>query len=173
MDGVSSTPYRILTVCHGNICRSPMAEFLLREALEDAGLDGRVEVDSAGVSDEEAGHPADPRTVEELRRRGHADHGWSEHVARQVEPEWVGERDLVLAATRGHRRRLRRLAPGFEDRIRLIREFDPDAVRTGELDMDDPWFGGQDGFEQTYDEVVAAIPGIIAHVTEQIEDDRR
>jgi protein-tyrosine phosphatase len=169
MDAVSSSPYRILTVCRGNICRSPMAEFLLRETLEDAGLDGRVEVDSAGVSDEEAGNPIDPRTVEELRRHGHTDHGWSQHVARQVEPEWIRDRDLVLAATRGHARQLRRLAPGAENRIRLIREFDPDAVRADELDMADPWYGDQEGFGETHDEILSAIPGILAHVRAQLD----
>lgn len=167
MDGVTRTtasPYRILTICTGNICRSPMAEFLLREALEEAGLGDRVQVDSAGVSDEEEGNPADPRTIAELRRRGHADHGWSEHVARQVEPDWIGERDLVLAATRYHAHRLERLAPHHEDRIRVIREFDPESLARGDLDMDDPWYGGRESFEQTYEEVVAAIPGIVDHV---------
>lgn len=165
-----STPYRILVVCTGNICRSAMAEFLLRERLREAGLDDRVLVDSAGVSDEEAGNPADPRTVEALRRRGHDDTGWSDHVARQVEPEWLAERDLVLAATRGHLRRLQRLAgPDEQDRLRLVREFDEESRAAGDLEMDDPWYGGTDSFDQTYDELVAAIPGILDHVRREVD----
>ncbi len=162
---MSTPPYRVLAVCTGNICRSAMAEFLLRERFEAEGLADRVVVDSAGVSAEEEGGPADPRTVEALRRRGHDDRGWSDHVARQVRPEWLAERELVLAATRAHLRRLERLAgPGERDRLRLIREFDDAALAAGDLEMDDPWYGGEESFDRTYDELVAALPGIVDHV---------
>ena len=80
-------PYRVTVVCHGNICRSPMAEFLLREAFEDAGLGDRVAVDSAGTSSEELGNGAHPRTLATLRRHGHRDVGWSAHRARQFRAE--------------------------------------------------------------------------------------
>ena len=82
--------YRIVTVCTGNICRSPMAEYLLRRAAEESGLDGVV-VDSAGVSDEEQGNPIDPRARKVLARLGI---DTQDHSARQVT-----RRDLRIATS--------------------------------------------------------------------------
>jgi protein-tyrosine phosphatase len=164
-------PYRVTVVCHGNICRSPMAEFLLREAFDDAGLADRVEVDSAGTSTEELGNPVHPRTVAALRRHGHPDVGWSEHRARQFRADWFDDADLVLAADHPHARRLERLARDGAERakVRLLRSFDPEAVAVGELGMDDPWYGGDAEYDQTYDEIVAAVPGILEHVRAEID----
>ncbi|MBR7744227.1 low molecular weight phosphotyrosine protein phosphatase [Phycicoccus sp. BSK3Z-2] len=166
-----SEPYRVTVVCHGNICRSPMAEFLLREAFEDAGLGDRVVVDSAGTSDEEAGNSAHRRTVATLQRHGHPDLGWSEHRARQFRPDWFDDIDLVLAADHPHVDRLGRIARDDADRdkVRLVRSFDPDAVAAGELGMDDPWYGGDEEYETTYEEIRAATPGIVDHVRSALE----
>ena len=156
--------YRICVVCTGNICRSPMLEFLLREAFNDAGLGDRVEVDSAGVSAEEAGNRADSRTLAVLRRHGHTDHGGQAHRARQIRPAQIANRDLILAADHGHLHRLQRLAGGDPTgHIRLIRSFDPDAVARGTLDVDDPWYGRDVDFDRTYAELTAAVPGIVDH----------
>jgi protein-tyrosine phosphatase len=165
-----SQPYRIVVVCTGNICRSPMGEFILRELFEEAGLGDRVEVDSAGTTSWEAGNPADRRTLEVLRRNGHADFGGSDHVARQFEHTWLDDRDLVLAADSGHLADLRRLARTEEQRsrIRLFREFDPEAVAAGELDMDDPWYGDTSAFDQTYAEITAAAAGVVEHVRHEL-----
>ncbi|PRY55664.1 protein-tyrosine phosphatase [Knoellia remsis] len=159
--------YRVAVVCTGNICRSPMGEWLLREALEEADV-ADVEVVSAGTSAEESGNPMDPRTIAVLQRRGHVDAGWDTHRARRFDADDFADLDLVLAADRGHERALRRLATTDEDRdkIRLIRSFDPDSADSGDLDMDDPWWGDDDAFDQTYDEVRAALPGIIEHIRE-------
>ena len=161
----AGTAYRISVVCTGNICRSPMGEWLLREALEEAGIDG-VEVVSAGTSAEESGNPMDPRTAAVLRRNEHVDAGWSGHRARRFGAEDFAGLDLVLAADRGHEQALLRLAPTEEDRakVRLLRSFDPESVAAGDLDMDDPWWGGDTDFDRTYAEVRAALPGIVEHV---------
>jgi protein-tyrosine phosphatase len=163
-------PYRVIVVCTGNICRSPMGELVLRELFEQAGLADRVEVDSAGTTSWEEGNPADERTLEVLARNGHPDVGGSVHVARRIERGWLETRDLVLAADRGHLRELRRLARTDEerDRIRLFREFDPAAVEAGELEMDDPWYGDASAFDQTYAEVTAAAAGVLEHVRAQL-----
>ena len=163
-------PFRIIVVCTGNICRSPMGEFILRELLEEAGLGDRVEVDSAGTSAWEVGNPADRRTLEVLRRNGHPDVGGADHVARQFEHTWLDDRDLVLAADAGHLDDLRRMASTQEQRsrIRLFREFDPEAVAAGELDMDDPWYGDGAAFDQTYAEVTAAAAGVVEHVRAEL-----
>ncbi|EAQ00834.1 putative low molecular weight protein tyrosine phosphatase [Janibacter sp. HTCC2649] len=158
------TAYRISVVCTGNICRSPMGEWLLREAFEDAGLD--VEVTSAGTSAEESGNPMDSRTIAVLRRNGHTDHGWDGHRAQRFTAQDFAELDLVLAADSGHQQRLLRLAPSDEDRakVKLMRSFDPTSVAAEDLDMDDPWWGDDASFDQTYAEVRAAVPGIVDHV---------
>jgi protein-tyrosine phosphatase len=169
---MTERPFRVTVVCHGNICRSPMAEFVLREAFEDAGLGDRVEVDSAGTSDEEQGNPMHPRSRSALTRHGHRDVGWSSHRARRFEADWFDDVDLVLAADHRHARYLERLARDPEEaaRIRMLRSFDPDAVAAGDLGMDDPWYGADPEYDQTHAEIVAAVPGIVEHVRRELAD---
>ena len=159
-------PYRVTVVCWGNICRSPMGEYLLREAFDDAGLGDRVVVDSAGTSSEELGSGMHPRTAAVLRRNGHEDNGWADHRARRFEPGWFGDRDLVLPVDHVHLDKLDAMARDDADRatLHLFRSFDPDAVARGELGMDDPWYGTDPAYDQTYAEITAAIPGIVEHV---------
>ncbi|XVX20697.1 low molecular weight protein-tyrosine-phosphatase [Actinomycetota bacterium] len=163
-------PYRICVVCSGNICRSPMGEFLLREAFEEEGLGDRVVIDSAGTTSWEVGNPADRRTLSVLTRNGHDDFGGRDHRARQFERSWFADLDLVLAADRGHLGVLQRLAPTEADRakVHLLREFDDDSITAGTLEMDDPWYGDDASFDQTYEEVRAATPGIVAHVRSEL-----
>ena len=168
---MSERPYRVTVVCWGNICRSPMGEYLLREAFEDAGLGDRVEVDSAGTSAEEEGNGMHPRTAAVMRRNGHLDTGWSGHRARRFEADWFARSDLVLPVDHEHVHRLQRLAADDADRakIRLFRSFDPDAVAADRLGMDDPWYGTDPAYDQTYAEVTAAVPGIVEHVRRELE----
>ncbi len=169
-----SRPYRVMTVCTGNICRSPMAEVVLRERLAAAGLGDEVQVDSTGISDEEHGNPVDWRARAVLRRHGYAT--GDGHRARQVRPADLGERDLVLPMTAAHARALRRLAggdPALTARVRMLRTFDPDApAEPGQpehvLDVDDPWYGPEEGFETTLAEIEAAADGIVDHVREAL-----
>ena len=153
------TTLRIMTVCTGNICRSPMAEVVLRARLEAAGLD--VLVDSTGVSGEEQGNPMDPRAVATLEAAGY---DVPPHRARRVRRGDLGERDLVLAMTADHAATLRRLAPPTAD-IRLLRSFDPAvAAGQGDLDVDDPWWGDRAAFAATLAEIEAAATGVVAYV---------
>ena len=98
--------YRVCFVCTGNICRSPMAEWVLRARIAEAGLSDVVEVDSAGTGDWHVGDGADPRTVRVLARHGYP----SRHVARQFQPAELLRRDLVIALDHGHLRTLGRWA---------------------------------------------------------------
>ncbi|MBO3085329.1 low molecular weight phosphotyrosine protein phosphatase [Cellulomonas sp. zg-ZUI188] len=143
-----------MIVCTGNICRSPMAEVVLRERFAAAGLGDQVVVDSTGVSDEEDGNPIDRRARAVLVSHGYP--AGDGHRARQVRPG--DERDLVLAMTNAHARALRRL--GIEPV--LFRSFDPDA--TGDLDVADPWYGGASDFEDCLAQIEAAADGIVEHV---------
>ncbi|MGO1167259.1 MAG: low molecular weight protein-tyrosine-phosphatase [Janibacter sp.] len=165
------TEYRITIVCTGNICRSPMAEFVLRERFAAAGLADRVAIDSAGTTAWEEGNPADPRTLTVLRRRGHTG-DYAGHRARVFDKRWFEDVDLVLAADHGHYSILRRLAgtPEARTRIRMLRSFDPSGPKGDALAIDDPWYGDDASFERTYDEVTAAADGVVDFVRTTLAD---
>ena len=96
--------FRVCFVCTGNICRSPMAEVVFKELARAAGLESSIAVISAGTGDWHVGEPADERTVAALK-----DHGYdgSKHRARQFDPDWFDELDLIIAFDRSHERILR------------------------------------------------------------------
>ena len=164
-------PYRVSVVCWGNICRSPMGEFVLRETFDAAGLGDRVVVDSRGTSTDELGHGMDRRAVAALRRHGVSDSGFGEHRARQFRAEHFDDYDLVLAADHVHDDILRRRARDSQDaaKVALFRSFDPAAVASGHLGMDDPWYGSAADFDVTYAEIAAAAPGIVAAVAAALD----
>jgi protein-tyrosine phosphatase len=154
---------RLLFVCMGNICRSPTAEAVMRHVLREAGLDSGVEVDSAGTGAWHVGDPADGRARAAARRRGIE----LESIARQVTPGDLDEFDRVLAADAENRRDLLRLAgedPERRAKVRLLREFDPVSVQTGDLDIPDPYYGDGDGFDHVLDIVEAACRGLLAEI---------
>ncbi|MGN6473935.1 MAG: low molecular weight protein-tyrosine-phosphatase [Mycobacteriales bacterium] len=155
------SPYRICFVCMGNICRSPIAEVVMRAKVADAGLADRIVVDSAGTGDWHAGGPADERTVETLRSHGYDDGG---HVARQFKSDWFDEVDLVVAMDSKNLQSLRWLAPPEHvAKIVRLRSFDP-ASRGGDLDVPDPYYGGTDHFEEVLTMVEAGCDGLLGHL---------
>lgn len=158
--------YRVCFVCTGNICRSPMAESVFRARVGEAGLDGLVEVDSAGTGGWHVGDGADPRAVSVLAQGGYG----TAHTARRFEPSWFADRDLVIALDTGHLRALRRLAPTPEDaaKVRLLRSYDP-AAGDGDLDVPDPYYGGTDGFRECLEMVEAAGAGLLRAVRDRLE----
>lgn len=132
---------RILTVCLGNICRSPTAQAAIREAAQDAGL--QLEVDSAGTGDWHIGELPDQRM-----RRAAASAGLElDSRGRQVEAGDLAHYDLVLAMDRDNLRMLQSLGdPGATARIELFRTWDPQA--DGDLEVPDPYYGGRRGFDE-------------------------
>lgn len=161
-------PFRVMTVCTGNICRSPMAEVVLADRFARAGLADLVQVDSTGISDEEHGNPIDRRAARVL-----AAHGYRVpvHRARRARREELAARDLVLAMTASHARDLRAMVPDAAGRVRMYRSFDPVApsdVPERHLDVDDPWYGDEAGFELTLAEIEAAADGVVAHVLAEL-----
>lgn len=156
-------PYRIVTVCTGNICRSPMAERMIQAACTAAGVN--VEVDSAGITEWEVGNPIDPRAAATLAEHNIPAAG---HTARVFEPSWFHERDLIMALDTDHLEHLQAAAPDSETRakVRMLRSFDPAAknLATEEQGIADPWFGDAADFAETWDQIEAALNGIVAHV---------
>ncbi|OLR90351.1 protein tyrosine phosphatase [Actinokineospora bangkokensis] len=150
---------RVCFVCTGNICRSPMAALVFEEHVRRAGLAGVVQVSSAGTGSWHVGDGADERTVRVLAREGYP----VEHVAALLDEEHL-DADLLVALDSGHARELRRLVGG--DRVRLLRDFDPDAGE--DRDVPDPYYGGDEGFDEVLAMVEAAVPGLLGWVRERL-----
>jgi protein-tyrosine phosphatase len=157
-------PYRVCLVCLGNICRSPMAETVLRARLAAAGLNGAVVVDSAGTGDWHVGDAMDPAARAALASRGH---DGSAHRARQFQPSWLPRRDLILAMDARNLADLRRMARGTDTgRIRLFSEV---GGLSETRDIPDPWGGGPDEFGHVLDLLGAAAPVIVARLARLLE----
>jgi protein-tyrosine phosphatase len=155
-------PVRVVFVCLGNICRSPMAEVVFRHDLARAGIDGVV-VDSAGTGGWHIGDPMDRRARAVLE-----DHGYEvDHVAKQFTPNLFADRDLVVAMDEDNLRTLRRLstATGSGAPVRRFREFDPDAEH---LDVPDPYYGGRDDFVAVLELLRSASAGLVPYVQQSL-----
>lgn len=148
-------PLRILFVCSGNICRSPLAEAVFKQEAEKAGLGARFEVDSAGTHDYHEGQPADPRACRVARR-----HGLDvTSIARPVVDRDFDRFDLIVAMDRGHRRELRvRAGRARAEKIRLMRDFDPDSAGQ---DVPDPYYDGEPAFEKVLSILEPACRGLL------------
>ena len=185
-------PYRVVMVCTGNICRSAMAEIVLRDRLAAAGIPdsgpGGVTVTSAGVSDEERGNPIDSRARRVLTEAGYGvgaddvsratDSAIASHTAHRVTDAEIAEADLLLAMTDSHWNVLQRRAAGLgaePTRIRMYRELDPASAQQAEavaaggssrsvLNVPDPWYGTMADFLDTL-EVVERVSD---ELTEQL-----
>jgi protein-tyrosine phosphatase len=150
---------RLLFVCMGNICRSPTAEAVMRAVVAREGLDGEVEIDSAGTGAWHVGNPPDRRSTATAAARGITLEG----AARQVTPDDFETYDLLLAADSENVAALRAVAPSEEaaEKVVLLRSYDPEAVAAGDLDVPDPYYGGPQGFEHVLDLVAAACEGLL------------
>ncbi|WP_424399063.1 low molecular weight protein-tyrosine-phosphatase [Mycobacterium uberis] len=148
-------------ICTGNICRSPMAEKMFAYQLQRRGLGDAVRVTSAGTSNWHVGEGADTRVTRILRTHGYP----TDHCAVQVDVDHLSA-DLVIALGRNHVRILQQL--GVEDsRIRMLRSFDP-SCGTYALDVEDPYYGEYDDFEETFAVIEAALPGLHDWLNERL-----
>lgn len=154
---------RVLFVCMGNICRSPMAEGVFRRMLEGTGLTDKIYVDSAGTHSYHIGAPPDPRGQATALRRGIDLRGIR---ARQVTVADFAEFDYVLAMDRNNFEHLLALCPDRElrRRIQLFMDFAPDLP---EREVPDPYYGGPSGFERVMDLVDEAAHGLLIRIREQ------
>ncbi len=140
---------KILFICHGNICRSPMAEFVLRDMAKKAGAAGEFHIASAAVSREELGNPVYPPARRELARHGIACDG---HRARQITASDVDAFDHIFYMDRSNARYLQRLFPG-EDKFRPFLD----------RDVADPWYSGD--FTQTWADICEGCTRILKELT--------
>ena len=143
---------RILFVCHGNICRSPMAEFVMKDLVEKAGLEGRFHIESAATSTEEIGNPVYPPA-----RRKLAEHGidCAGKRARQLTRSDYGKYDLLIGMDRANLRNMQRICGGDPGgKIHLLMDY---TGRPGEVA--DPWY--TDDFETTWRDILAGCRGLL------------
>lgn len=158
-EGVAD-PFRLVFVCTGNICRSPIAEVVFRALAEQAGLGDRVVSTSAGTGDWHVGERADQRTIDALARHGY---DGSRHRARQFTVADFDDNDLVVALDRSHERILAEWArtPADTDKLALLTSFD----RGASPDVPDPYFGGP----AMFDEVLGMIESASRALFRQLE----
>lgn len=147
---------RVLFVCMGNICRSPTAEGVFRRVLARRSPALAIEIDSAGTHDYHTGEPPDARAQAAARRRGIDISGLR---ARSVVSDDFERFDLILAMDDDNVRELkRRVDRDRHERIRLIMEYAPQAARRA---VPDPYYGGEQGFEEVLDLLEEAADGLL------------
>lgn len=150
---------KVLMVCMGNICRSPMAHGYFEQVVREAGLQDRIEVDSAGTHAYHVGEPPDRRAQQTAGRRGV---DLSGQRARKALREDFSRFDYVLAMDRDNYALLAGLCPpGEEHRLRLFLEFAPQLA---EREVPDPYYGGEAGFERVFGMIEAAAQGLLADI---------
>ncbi|MDF1564960.1 MAG: low molecular weight phosphotyrosine protein phosphatase [Deltaproteobacteria bacterium] len=138
-------PFRICFVCLGNICRSPLAEAVLQQMVRTRGLEDQIEIESRGTGDWHLGQPADPRMQAAATRHGVP----MSTRAELFEEEDFADFDLILSMDRARFGELERRMPRrVKAALRLFRDYDPEA--SGPADVPDPYYGGEDGFEEVY-----------------------
>lgn len=149
----------VLFVCMGNICRSPTAEVVFRHYVENAGLSASILIDSAGTHDYHIGHAPDMRSQQAAAQRGYDMAGLR---GRQVERADFESFDYILAMDRANLAILQYLAPrGCKKHLGLFLDF---ARRGGEREVPDPYYGGEQGFENVLDMVEDAASGLLQHI---------
>ncbi len=150
---------RLLIVCTGNICRSPLGEVVVRHALSEAGLAAKTQVASAGTWDGQTGEPADPRAVAAAARRGYDLLGF---VARGVRHTDFTEFDVMLGMTQGHVQELESKRPRAATvAIRRYLDLSPTLLLR---DVADPYLGSDADFDVALDRIEEGVPGIVAMV---------
>ena len=144
---------KILFVCHGNICRSPMAEFVMKDLVKRAGLESQFYIESAAASTEEIGNPVYPPARRKLAEHGI---GCGGKTARQLRNEDCARFDLLIGMDKANLRNMYRICGGdYDEKMHLLMEFAgrPDA------EVADPWYTGD--FEATWQDVLAGCQGLL------------
>ena len=149
---------KILFVCHGNICRSPMAEFVMKQYVKDAGLEKEFEIASAGTSREELGNPVYPPARRELAKHGLSCSG---KTARQMTAADYDRYDYIPIMDRNNQRNIMRIIGSDpENKVRLLMEYAGSS-----RDVADPWYTGD--FAATWDDVTKGCKALLENIRKE------
>lgn len=152
---------RILFVCLGNICRSPLAEAIFKHKIDKLGLIDKFHVDSCGTADYHIGCSPDPRTVKNALGNGVQ----MSHACRQLCVDDFSTFDLILVMDHSNYRNATRIAPADKrDKVQLLRNYDP--VGEG-LEVPDPYYGGEKDFQEVFDILDRSIDALISQAANQ------
>ena len=152
--------YGVLFVCTGNICRSPSADGILRHKAAEAGLAGRLRVDSAGTHGYHVGEPPDRRAIRQAGARGY---DLTPLRARQLTRRDFADFDLILGMDRGHMRHMAELAPAGA-RADVLLFMDCAEPRPSTREVPDPYYGGLSDYEHALDLIEEAMPGLLNRI---------
>jgi protein-tyrosine phosphatase len=150
---------KILFVCLGNICRSPLAEAIFSKLAEEQGMAEFYKADSCGTSGHHIGEQPDSRTLRNARKNKLQ----IQHRGRQLHPDDFHSASLILTMDRHNYQETKALATrhGFDSSdIRMLRSFDPLAVESNP-DVPDPWYGGEEGFEEVFQIIFRSCSGLL------------
>ena len=144
---------KVLFICHGNICRSPMAEFIMKDMVKKAGLEKDFQIASAATSTEEIGRPVYPPARRKLAEHGIRCDG---HSARQLRNEDYDRFNLLIGMDKANLRNMYRICGGdFDGKIHLLMEYAGDP----EAEVADPWYTND--FEATWQDVLEGCTGLL------------
>ncbi len=147
---------KILFICLGNICRSPMAEAVMRKLVKERGLEKEYEIDSAGLIRYHEGEGADPRMKFHAQRHGYL----LTHISRPVKETDFDQFDLIVSMDDSNWDKLHRLAPSIEAETKIVRM--TDYCQTHVIDhVPDPYYGGEQGFENVIEILEDACEGLL------------
>ena len=145
---------KIMFLCHGNICRSPMAEYVMKDIVKKEGLENEFEITSGAVSDEEWFNPIYPPAQRKLREKGVP---FGHHSAHKISKAEFDAQDIVIVMDRSNLRWLTRIVGDLQDKVHMMMEYAGQS-----RDVADPWYIGD--FEQTYQDVLAGCKGLLEQI---------
>lgn len=152
--------YKVMFVCLGNICRSPLAKALFEKHVKDNGLDHLVHADSAGTSGHHTGENADSRTLQNARENGLI----FKHSAKKFTLDHFEQFDLIVVMDHSNAQNVKSLSTNTQhhEKVHLMRKWD--SQQTG-MEVPDPWYGGPEGFEDVYQILNRSTAGLLRELS--------